>query len=391
MKYRRFGKTELEIPVVSCGGMRYQESWQDVEETSDESQKNVEACIHRALELGINHIETARGYGCSEYQLGKVLPTLPRDEIIVQTKVGAREDVAEFAAMFERSMSLLKLDHVDLFAFHGINSAPELELAKKCFDQAAAWKKEGRIRHIGFSTHGSCADITKAIETDLFEYVNLHYFWIYQENWPAVQAANARDMGVFIISPNEKGGMLFNPTEQFSKCCAPLHPLSFNGLFCLSHPEVHTLSCGIAKPEEFDPQIVMADLLESPEQAAALVAPIIERLEGHMEETLGQEWALTWRDGLPEWQDTPGEINIPMILRLRNLAVAFGMVEYGKMRYNLLGNGGSWFPGQQAADLSKHDLTACLAQSPNARQIPAVLAEAHELLKGEEKKRLQEE
>ena len=52
-----------------------------------DNQANLEATIHRALELGINHIETARGYGTSEMQLGRVLPKLPRDKIIVQTKV----------------------------------------------------------------------------------------------------------------------------------------------------------------------------------------------------------------------------------------------------------------------------------------------------------------
>ena len=89
MKYRRFGRTELAMPVISCGGMRYQFKWQDVDpkEIPRDNQENLEATIHRALELGINHIETARGYGTSEMQLGNVLPKLPRDKIIVQTKV----------------------------------------------------------------------------------------------------------------------------------------------------------------------------------------------------------------------------------------------------------------------------------------------------------------
>ncbi len=89
MRYRRFGRTELLMPVFSCGGMRYQFKWQDVDpkEIPSEDQANLEKCIHRAFELGINHIETARGYGTSEMQLGRVLPTLPRDKIIVQTKV----------------------------------------------------------------------------------------------------------------------------------------------------------------------------------------------------------------------------------------------------------------------------------------------------------------
>src|SRR2546427_445899 len=64
MEYRRFGRTELRMPVFSCGGMRYQYKWQDVapDEVPPDNQKNLEATIQRALELGINHIETARGY-----------------------------------------------------------------------------------------------------------------------------------------------------------------------------------------------------------------------------------------------------------------------------------------------------------------------------------------
>jgi predicted aldo/keto reductase-like oxidoreductase len=87
MKYRRFGRTELPMPVISCGGMRYQHKWQDVKpnEIPPDNQANLEACIHRALELGINHIETARGYGTSEMQLGWVLPKLPREKLIVHT------------------------------------------------------------------------------------------------------------------------------------------------------------------------------------------------------------------------------------------------------------------------------------------------------------------
>src|SRR5579872_4255495 len=98
MKYRRFGRTNLQIPVISCGGMRYQHKWEDVppESIPPEGQKNLEATIHRALELGINHIETARGYGSSEMQLGWVLPRLPRDRMIVQTKVAPSENPQQF-------------------------------------------------------------------------------------------------------------------------------------------------------------------------------------------------------------------------------------------------------------------------------------------------------
>ncbi len=102
MKYRRFGRTELQMPVFSCGGMRYQQAWKDVDpaEIEKDNQANLEATIERAIELGINHIETARGYGSSEMQLGWILPKLPREKIIVQTKVGPNEDPKVFLENF---------------------------------------------------------------------------------------------------------------------------------------------------------------------------------------------------------------------------------------------------------------------------------------------------
>jgi predicted aldo/keto reductase-like oxidoreductase len=58
MTYRRFGKTELQMPVLTCGGMRYQQSWQDLQDNGldEKIQANLEACIHRAFQAGITHI-----------------------------------------------------------------------------------------------------------------------------------------------------------------------------------------------------------------------------------------------------------------------------------------------------------------------------------------------
>ncbi|NER23904.1 MAG: aldo/keto reductase, partial [Symploca sp. SIO1C2] len=116
MQYRRFGRTELPMPVFSCGGMRYQFKWQDVPagEIPQDNQKNLEATIRRSLEVGINHIETARNYGTSEMQLGMILPHLPREKLIVQTKVGPKPDAQEFRQKFQQSLAYLKLDYVDL-------------------------------------------------------------------------------------------------------------------------------------------------------------------------------------------------------------------------------------------------------------------------------------
>mgnify|MGYP003779906059 CR=1 FL=1 len=388
MKYRRFGKTGLQIPVISCGGMRFQQSWRRGDAVTEESQRNLEACVRRAFELGIHHFETARGYGTSEYQLGKVLPALPRGEIIVQTKVGADSDPKKFESNFEDSMRTLGLDYLDLFAFHGVNDEAGYDRVVRCLDTALRWKREGRIRFLGFSTHAPLDVILKTIGLGVFDYVNLHWYYIFQDNWPAVVEANARDMGVFIISPNDKGGMLYLPPARLVELTAPFHPMVFNGLFCLSRPEVHTLSCGVARPEDFDIHLETAELSD---RAAEAVAPIAARLQEAMERAVGKEYLETWHLGLPEWHQTPGNVNIPTILRLRNLVLAYDMVAYAKMRYNLLGHGDDWFPGENGSKLDGADLSACLRDYPYADRVPQMLREMHALLGGKEVKRLQTE
>ena len=82
---RRFGRTELPMPVLTCGGMRFQHRWDEEppKPIPAENQDNLKKTIHRALELGIRHIETARGYGTSEAQLAPVLKNIPRDNFIL--------------------------------------------------------------------------------------------------------------------------------------------------------------------------------------------------------------------------------------------------------------------------------------------------------------------
>ena len=390
MQYRRFGRTNLSMSVFSCGGMRYQHSWKAVPlaDIPTANQTNLEATIRRALELGINHIETARGYGTSEIQLGQILPTLPRDGLIVQTKVSPTADPEDFRRTLTQSLDNLKLDTVDLLGIHGINTAELLDWTLRpggCLEVAQEFQRQGRVRFIGFSTHAPTGVILQAIESDQFDYVNLHWYYINQDNWPAIAAAQRHDMGVFIISPSDKGGHLYNPPQTLADLCAPLIPMVFNNLFCLSRPQVHTLSVGAARPTDFDEHLKTLHLLSDPE---AHLAPVITRLEDQARTVLGATWLNHWRDGLPTPEDTPGQVNIPVILWLRNLLLAYDREEFAKARYNLLGNGGHWFPGQKAETVQELDLADCLRHSPYAQDIPALLADTHQRLAGQAVARL---
>jgi predicted aldo/keto reductase-like oxidoreductase len=395
---RRFGRTELPMPVLSLGGMRFQQSWSDLpaSEITDHSQANLRATLELAVATGFHHIETARHYGSSERQLGWLFPEVPDPQRILQTKVPPQADSEAFEAELALSFERLGLGNgsgrVDLLAIHGINLPEHLEHTLRpggCLEVVRRWQAAGRIGAVGFSTHGSLPLILAAIDSDAFDYINLHWYFIRQDNRAAIDAAIAHDMGVFVISPTDKGGHLHNPSSKLLQLCAPLHPIVFNDLFCLSAAGIHTISVGAARPSDLHLHLQAVELLP---QAAALLPPILERLEQARCEALGEAWLSTWSEGLPAWQDTPGQMNLATLLWLHNLLEAWDLQSYAKARYGLLGAGSHWFPGANAdaldASVSEAELLAVLAASPWRHRIPAVLRDLRSRIGGQPSQRL---
>ena len=187
------------------------------------------------------------------------------------------------------------------------------------------------------------------------------------------------DMGVFIISPTDKGGQLFNAPSKLRELTKPYTPIQANHRFLLGNPEIHTISLGAASPHEFEEHLAVADN-DGPwtEEEAALFA----RLDEEMRRALGTTFCTQCYECLP----CPESIHIPETLRLRNLARAYDMKEFGKYRYNLFSRGGHWFPGEQATACTK--CGECLPRCPEKLDIPALLMDTHELLLGDPQRHL---
>ena len=374
MQYRRFGKTNLHLSVFSLGTMRYLNDSENVQQT-----------IEKALFLGINHLETARGYGDSEAYLGKAIKaglSVPRNQIYITTKIPPTPDADTMRRYIDESLNRLNLDYLDCLGIHGLNTWQHLEWVQAkngCMQAVEEAINDGRVRHIGFSTHGSLDVILAAINTDFFEFVNLHYYYFFQHNAPAIQLTTEKDMGVFIISPADKGGKLYTPPQTLKELCYPFTPLNLNYRFLLSDNRINTLSIGPAKPEEL---VISPELFDPPNELTKAEIDIFEKLENQQNDVLLTDKCSQCYDCLP----CPENIHIPEVLRLRNLAIAYNMTDYGEYRYGMFENAGHWFPGMKANRCT--ECGDCLPKCPENLDIPTLLKDTHERLQGKAGRRL---
>ena len=384
MEYRRFGKTNKMVSVITLGGMRFKHGWDEPREVIP--QETLDQCrdtVEKALAQGINLIETAYGYGKSEHVYGRVLNEelkIKRDSYFIMTK-GSPQTAAETRNLVAKQLKALKTDYLDFYGWHGINTLELMEMA--CaeggpVEELLKLKEEGIIKHVGFSTHARLDVILKAIETNLFDFVNLHYYYFFQRNKAAIDLAETKDMGVFIISPNDKGGQLSKPPQKLVELTAPLHPLQWNARFCLSHAAIHTLTFGL-------PATVQFEHINGIFPAPAPFSPDDARIKQLLDDQKQLDPYSNF-DAYPMEND-PSGLNIPEILRFRMLWKCYDMKDFGLYRYNMFQEKGHWFPGNfpTASNLKKVDLT----NIPKNIPVVKLIEETHrELYRPKQKKRL---
>ncbi len=149
MKYRQLGASDLQIPVISLG------SW--LTYSGGIEKRQALACIHKALDLGINFIDTANVYGrgAAESVIGEALHGIGRTSYMLATKVfGAMSDTdrglsrLQIVKQLDASLSRLGTDYIDLYQCHRYDDETPLDETMEALTAAV---RQGKVRYIGFS------------------------------------------------------------------------------------------------------------------------------------------------------------------------------------------------------------------------------------------------
>ncbi|WP_029192751.1 aldo/keto reductase [Paenibacillus harenae] len=153
MKYRKLGRTGLEVSVLSFGASSLGSVFRETDEA--ESVRTV----HTAVDMGVNLIDVSPYYGLTKAEtvLGKAIAGLPREKLILSTKAGrygAEEfDFSEKRIMssVDESLQRLGTDYIDILYLHDIEFVPFEQVAEEAFPALDKLKEQGKIRYSGVS------------------------------------------------------------------------------------------------------------------------------------------------------------------------------------------------------------------------------------------------
>ncbi len=363
---RSFGRGK-KVSLFTLGTMR-----------ATASLDKMHSIIKNAYYAGINHIETAPSYGEAESLIGNSIKKLELEENIkeknwvITSKVLPKGDFDFLKNNFINSLKNLNRKKINNLAIHGLNLNQHLDWA--LFGEGKkfiSWILEKElVDQVGFTSHGSYSLIKEAINYEVFSFCSLHLHYLDQSKITLAEEAIKRGMGVLAISPADKGGRLYSPSDILLEASRPFHPLELAYRFLLAKG-ITTLSLGAASKNDFE---FANKLRNSFGKLTELEKNALNKIEKVANERLNATKCEQCRSCLP----CPNEIPIPEILRLRNIFIGYGQEEFAKERYNLIGKAGHWWEEKNSSFCQ--ECNECVPKCPSKLDIPNLLKETHNLL-----------
>ena len=230
MVYREF--QDLKLSGLGFGAMRLPVIGGD-EGKIDEAA--AEKMIDEAFAKGINYFDTAWGYhnGNSELVVGKALSKYPRDKFYLATKFPGYDlsNMPKVKEIFEKQLEKTRVEYFDFYLFHNVcemNINQYLDPQYGIFDYLIEQKKNGRIKHLGFSCHGEMEVLKRFLDaygkSMEFCQIQLNYFdWSFQEAKEKVELLNSMNIPVWVMEPL-RGGRLAHLDAKYEEILKSLRP-----------------------------------------------------------------------------------------------------------------------------------------------------------------------
>ena len=260
MIYRSFQDTELS--ALGFGAMRMPVK-DGVDAQIDE--EKAAQMIDFAMENGINYYDTAWGYhgGNSEFVVGRALKKYPRDSFYLATKFPGYDlsNMPKVREIFEEQLKKLQVEYFDFYLFHNVcemNIEQYLDPKFGIYDYLMEQKKNGRIRHLGFSCHGEMEVLRRFLEAygkDMeFCQLQINYLdWILQGAKEKVELLKEYGIPVWVMEPLRGGSLagLSKEQEEKLKALRPDEEIpAWAFRFLQSIPEITVTLSGMSNMEQ---------------------------------------------------------------------------------------------------------------------------------------------
>lgn len=224
MIYKKF--QDLELSALGMGCMRLPVIDGDDAKVDEAATFQM---VDEAMAGGVNYYDTAWGYhnGNSELALGKALARYPREKFYIADKFPGYDlaNMPKVKEIFEEQLKKCQVDHFDFYLFHNVcemNIDAYLDPKYGIYDYLMEQKKNGRIRHLGFSCHGAMPVLKRFLEAygkDMeFCQIQLNYLdWDFQDAKRKVELLNQWNIPVWVMEPLRGGKLASLAPEDEAK------------------------------------------------------------------------------------------------------------------------------------------------------------------------------
>ena len=299
MEYRILGKTGLKISRMGFGGI-------PIQKIDEEGTRKL---LHEMMEMGVNYIDSARGYTVSEQYIGYGLEGI-RDKFVLATKSMSRTKEA-MAADIETSLGNFRTDYIDLYQVHN----PSMEQLDQVIGEVGALealmeaKAAGKIGHIGLTAH-STAVFERALGLDWVETIMFPYNIVEQQGAELIHKCAEKNIGFIDMKPLA-GGAIEDATLALRYVC--------------SNPDVTVVIPGMAEVRELEQNLAACSNTEplADEELKAM---------DKVREQLGTDFCRRCNYCAP---CTVG-INIPSVFLFAGYLQRYDLADWAKDRYSTL-------------------------------------------------------